>query len=365
MEFSIVTFVVKLSLTILLSSFMVLTAVSFFKVRLVKKEKQFKNILSALAIPEDNARIFVPLIQDEYAPQDYWFPVIFSSFTCVMGFGAILFGGEVVSINPGKLNVLLTGPIFQGLEDNQETIELLQRHRWRIVVASGFGFLGAFVWSAQNIVRRLIAGDLFPSTYYATGLRMIYATSVAIILTYLLEALPSGDYSKEMIPVVSFLAGVMPEHAFLYVRDKVMMFSASRRTQAAALPLSMIEGITLFHKVRLSEIGVDNAQNLASANLVELLLKTPYNPSQLIDWIAQAHLYIYFKEQIITLRKFGIRTIFEFLTVCSAEEKLVALAQETGISQTRLAVAWEQLQGDTGARKLMEFHAVLGGFGEN
>jgi hypothetical protein len=58
----------------------------------------------------------------------------------------------------------------------------------------------------------------------------------------------------------------------------------------------MIEGINVFHKVRLGEVGIDNVQNLAEANVIGLLLKTPFNPSQLIDWIAQAKLYLYFKD---------------------------------------------------------------------
>ena len=47
----------------------------------------------------------------------------------------------------------------------------------------------------------------------------------------------------------------------------------------------MLEGITQFHKVRLSELGIENIQNLVKASLVELILKTPYKPRQIIDWI--------------------------------------------------------------------------------
>ncbi len=141
-------------------------------------------------------------------------------------------------------------------------------------------------WSARDIIRRLISGDLTPSVYYSAGLRMVYAALLSLMLSFLLLAALPISPSDKLIYVVAFLTGM--------------------------LPLDMIEGINGFHAARLSEVGVDNAQNLAEANLLDLLLRTPFNPGQLIDWIAQAKLYAYFKADIEKLRRVGIRTIFDF-----------------------------------------------------
>src|SRR6266487_5574137 len=90
--------------------------------------------------------------------------------------------------------------------------------------------------------------------------------------------------------------------------------------RADDLPLEMIEGINIAHKIRLNEIGIDNAQNLAEANLLELLIRTPFKPRLLIDWIGQARLYIYFKNDIVNLRKSGIRTIIDLKTSGNIQE---------------------------------------------
>jgi hypothetical protein len=128
--------------------------------------------------------------------------------------------------------------------------------------------------------------------------------------------------------------------------------------------LDMIEGISMFHKVRLNEVGIDNAENLAEANLIELLLKTPFGASNLIDWVAQAKLFIYFKDEIIKLRRVGIRNIFDFKSTCTANEHLSQLANEAGISEIMLNVIHQQIKEDSGIDRLNEFRLRLNTFGQ-
>ena len=71
------------------------------------------------------------------------------------------------------------------------------------------------------------------------------------------------------------------------------------------------------HAVRLGEVGIDNGQNLAEANVVELILKTPFGPDQLLDWIAQARLYVYVKDEIRVLRRYGVRNALDLYEVAT------------------------------------------------
>ncbi len=107
----------------------------------------------------------------------------------------------------------------------------------------------------------------------------------------------------------------------------------------------MIEGMNLFNKVRLAEVGIDNAQNLAEANLEELILKTPFNPRLLLDWIAQAKLYIAFKDQVVGLRTVGIRTVLEFQAV-GGEDGLGTLAKLSEIPEEQLAAVYQVISQD-------------------
>ncbi len=280
----------KIVIVIALSSFMVATVLTFLRIRLQKKEREFKNVLRVLGIRDEEVLHFTSSIKDEYAARDYLLPTAFATFVCLAGFTALLFGRELVSINPGSPNLILTGAMVTGL-----TPEEVQAMRSQGMLALTMAYLGAFIWSARNIVRRLINGDLTPSTYYSSSIRVIFASLVALMLSFVLNSLPSRAYTGELLPVVAFLAGMVPEQALVYIRDKVGIFSRSREETADELPLDMIEGINAFNKVRLGEVEVDNSQNLAEANLIDLLLKTPFNAEKLVDWIAQAKLLLYFK----------------------------------------------------------------------
>ena len=62
-ELSLVIF--KLAIVAMLSSFMLLSAVSFFRFRLKKKERDFERIMRVLGLHEDNAAVFSPTIKNE------------------------------------------------------------------------------------------------------------------------------------------------------------------------------------------------------------------------------------------------------------------------------------------------------------
>ncbi|MCK5312791.1 MAG: hypothetical protein KAJ62_11815 [Desulfobacteraceae bacterium] len=88
----------------------------------------------------------------------------------------------------------------------------------------------------------------------------------------------------------------------------------------------------MFSKIRLAEIGIDNAQNLALANFKEMIVKTPFNPRMILDWIAQAKLYIIVKGGIVELREAGIRNVFGLITLCNGDQfdKLDILSEKIG-----------------------------------
>lgn len=351
-------FLAKSLLVLVLSSFVVVTAVSFLRVRVKKKETQFRNIIRVLGLADDEVRLFTPTVRDEYAARDYMLPVAFATLVSLFGFIAFLFGAELVGIHADKPNLVLTAARMDAVGDAMKQL----RNQSMLVIT--LAFIGAFIWSAREMIRRLITADLTPSVYYSAGLRMIFAALLSLMLSFLVEALPFPGYTARMLPVVAFLTGMLPDQALVYLRSKVPVFSPGKET-AAELPLDMIEGINAFHKVRLDEAGIDNAQNLAEANVIELLLKTPFNVSQLIDWIGQAKLYVAVKADIEKLRRVGIRTIFDFKGAGDTPERLLQVAKEVDVSELALNVVYEQVKGDRGIERLLEFRTLLGTLGES
>jgi hypothetical protein len=120
----------------------------------------------------------------------------------------------------------------------------------------------------------------------------------------------------------------------------------------------MIEGVTLFSKVRLSEVGIDNAQNLAEANIEELFLKTPFNPILLIDWIAQAKLYEIFKDDLASLRKAGIRTVIDFIAA-GENNALKPVAERSEIPENFLTSIYEIIKSRKDISFIIKLHSNL------
>ncbi|MGB0713566.1 MAG: hypothetical protein ACPGUC_08410 [Gammaproteobacteria bacterium] len=341
-------------LTFLLPLLIPATAFTFLRVRLLKKERQFQKITEVLGISGEAGRTASSLVREEYSPRDYLLPATFLTVLCTAGFIAFFFDRELLLTNPGGREIFLMGIQDQPITDDTQAMYLRQQG----FVAITMAFIGAFVWSGQNIIRRLIAGDLAPSTYFSSAIRIIYAVLVALILVFLIRSVDALNGMQSLIPVLAFLTGLTPERALRFIQDRTF-FKPSAESSADALPLNMIEGINSFHRYRLSEVSIDNAQNLAHANFIDLLLKTPYNPTQLIDWIAQANLYCYFKQDIADLRKLGIRNAFDFRAASEQDEDLQAIAEQTDIKPVTLRLVARQMKADPAVDQLREYRERL------
>jgi hypothetical protein len=300
--------------TLLLASFMALSATSFYVVRLPKKRQEYNRILKLLGIP-DSDDFYQEKLRNEYRPSDYLLPVAFATFVCLLGFYSMF---REIDDSLKLPNVLLGGKFFADMEHTGQ-LEGYQRASQQALM---WGFLGSYIWVVQTILRRLNVVDLSPGAYYGAAIRMIFAAFIALVFRFF-----QGTWTATSIPVVSFFIGMFPERALDYMKEKVKVVSTRNMVKSDDLPLDMIEGISIYHKMRLTEIGIDNAQNLAAANLVDLMLKTPFKSSELIDWIGQAKLYLYFKNDIAALREIGIRTVFDMRAVCGDHSRVAEIAK--------------------------------------
>jgi hypothetical protein len=84
-------------------------------------------------------------------------------------------------------------------------------------------------------------------------------------------------------------------------------------SRPTSLPLLMIDDLTREKIDRLNELEIDSAQVLSQQNPFRLLPRLPYDLSLIMDWIAQAQLYVLVREDDLkSLRRIYIRDIFEF-----------------------------------------------------
>jgi len=282
--------------------FMPLTAISFLHYRLPKKQKEFDKILTTLETVEHGVEVEYSEIDSEYKSSDYLLPILFVTLFSAIGFYILL---------AGNAHVLFKGVVWVNGATNEQEIAFRTS-----LVACGFAFLGAYVWSIQYIFRRMVTLDLPPGAYYNVSTRLVFSSFLILIYSHFSHA--GGGQLSATLPVIAFLTGIFPERLLNWLQDTAGDIFAKKTHMAHTLPLEMIEGVGSFHKARLSELGIDNVQNLAHASLVEIIIKTPFPPRVIVDWMAQARLCLEFKEQVNCIRLAGVRSILDFLELADA-----------------------------------------------
>jgi hypothetical protein len=356
---------------LVLSGFVPATAFSFYQFRLPKKEEEYKEIVKRLGHngrdSNDNP-IYSPNIKNEYDPKDYIVPVSLATVVCALCAIVLIMGTRLIDTSNGReLNLILMGPaIANGIKDPNLATQL------NGILIIAMAFMGSYIWTIQNLLRRLATIDLPPSTYYSITIRIMMSVFVALLFYYFFQptlstSLPTqenGDIlmSMELLTVFAFFAGMFPQRALQYLQEHTRLPWRHEEKGADPLPMNMIQGAGIFQRLRLAEVGIDNAQNLAAANLIELLLRTPFNPRQLIDWIVQAKLYIHFKGNTLKLRNIGIRTAFDLVTVGKQENRLTELANQTKIPAIHIQNVYDILSVDPDIRMLECANKQLAGF---
>jgi hypothetical protein len=206
-----------------------------------------------------------------------------------------------------------------------------------------FGFLGAYFYVLQMLVRRYFQNDLKTSAYVNATMRII----VVVLLIWVLDMWLGENASPGQRSVIAFVVGVFPQVGWqalqALIKLPLKLVVPSLRQQ---YPLSDLDGLNTWYESRLLEEGIEDMQNLATANLVDVMLNTRIPIERLVDWVDQSLLYLHLPipadnndkkpTESDVLRRYGVRTATDFEDVFSATgafERASAGAREIFIKQ--------------------------------
>ena len=153
-----------------------------------------------------------------------------------------------------------------------------------------FAFMGAYLFVLWMLVRRFFQSDLKPSAYASAVVRIIV---VLLIITAVHQALPDAFLRPGAEIAAAFMIGFFPLVGLqLLHRAVAALFGWALPPLKSDHPLDGLDGLNLWYEARLLEEGVEDMQNLATMNLVDVVLHTRVPTGRLIDWIDQAHLLL-------------------------------------------------------------------------
>jgi hypothetical protein len=180
-----------------------------------------------------------------------------------------------------------------------------------------FGFMGAYFWSFQMLLRRYRAGDLYPSAFLQASERVVLVFVISLVLS-IMAALPDVVLIGGAAAVLAFVAGIFPEAALRQILNFANRTWRDARfpTSIQAVPLTLLDGIDIWTEARLVEEKIENIQSLATAPIEVLVLRTHFATTQIVDWIDQALLYLHAGnggELFQPIRMSGVRTASDLL----------------------------------------------------
>ena len=173
-----------------------------------------------------------------------------------------------------------------------------------------FGFLGAYLFIIEMLTRRYFQDDLKAGAYLNGATRIL---STALLVTALHQVWPAS-WSEGQEVAFAFIIGVFPIVGLQAIQSLIALpLQQLVHSLKKEHPLSDLDGLNIWYESRLLEEGIEDMQNLATANIVDVMLRTRVPVDRLVDWIDQAVLDLRVKDggdnsDRQTLRRLGIRT---------------------------------------------------------
>jgi len=235
-----------------------------------------------------------------------------------------------------------------------------------------FAFLGAYVFAVNMLFRRYARADLGPKAYTHVIVRIFAAIATVWVLSFAPFARSADGRPRALMLLLAFFVGIVPETGTAIVQDLLQQWKPVARaipSLAEDHPISRIEGISLYDRAQLLEVGIENVESLAHHNIIELMLWTRIPTARLVDFVDQAILYMHVRGPVSAmdmaakvdptgarslLVRHGIRTAtdleraYAMAASRSAEEAhhLLGLIDCAGLPVRRLRVIMDAMEDD-------------------
>jgi hypothetical protein len=272
----------------------------------------------------------------------------------------------LVLLNGFNFGEMLHYPRFflDGIPVGGQTPEQLGLYQQGTFAVMGAAFVGNYVYMVSQLLSRVNNHDLFPISLHFYTARAIIAMATACILRHTIKAF--GPSETDLVLLLGFAAGLAPDLLIVALSRRAFQYLkvwSSREDGTAARPTSLallqIDDLTREKIDRLSELGIDSAHALSRQNPFVIWTRLPYDVGLIIDWIAQAQLYVLVRDEAMArLRSLLVTDIFDFRTRLNGESAASVLAV-LGLTAADASPLREQIDNDEAFKRLLEVRQAL------
>jgi hypothetical protein len=313
------------NILLLLLIVMVAPSITFFYVNNKRTHKE-NRLRKNLGHDEESKKKIKAYLDESFKMRHYAGSMTLLSIVILLGGAIILLlkpmaissVGFGVDYSKGA-NFLMLGSYMHYFVENRG--EEYMRVLIGTLTAFQFGFLGAYVYFITHIVRSYFTLDLSPSIYTSCTVRIMMGAILSLVLSFFvmrgqIESAISNDVQKVAqivmeqpsldamktaeplnlyyyLPIFSFFIGFFPLRGLLVLERAASSLLHILPTQYHSTSLTDLTGMSYQHELRLNREGFDNVENFATADVVDLTIRTGFCYQQLSDWRSQAELIVF------------------------------------------------------------------------
>ncbi len=189
------------------------------------------------------------------------------------------------------------------------------------VTIAAVGFLGAYIATTQFLIRQLLNYELGAVSFMRSAFQLLLGFTVPLVAFRVASAIDlpfeTGVSTFPFWLGTAFFLGMAPQAGISWLSGRLKLTLEKRVNldsleSVRIIPVEVIDGIDSTTKYRLDEANVNDVQNLATRNPIELYVETPYTLLQVFDWVLQAQLCLVLgADTFQKVRQHRIRTIFD------------------------------------------------------
>jgi hypothetical protein len=149
-------------------------------------------------------------------------------------------------------------------------------------------FIGVYVCNFGVIVRRMYVTDLTEHVFWSSINRLVLSLGFAIVISEMFISKSGSEFQSRYAYLIFFSVGFVSNVFLDWALELSLRAMNIRKPKVEDLSLRLIQGVTIWSANRLEEEGIENVQNLATADVYDLAIRTHFNIRTLADWIDQA-----------------------------------------------------------------------------